>query len=139
MKAYKAPIFNVVIFPLAFLVMLAIILRLTWPQLSKDIAEEPLEVWFFFACIGWVIYGAVCSANMAYEVRLHDDGSVEFRRLFGNFVARPSEISTIKAESAFIEVKSDHGKVQLPAGTTGFYEVVSALKALNPGIKVKGY
>ncbi len=87
----------------------------------------------------WMLYAMVL--RVPYELKIHDDNSIEFRSLLGWKVILPSQIKSIKTRPLSlgeILVKHGGGTIYLVHHIDGFYDFVWNVKQLNPEIEIRG-
>jgi hypothetical protein len=119
---------------------LAAIAGLAWSSTSSFGAAPPFPVFLVaILIIGinlWIIAGT------AVEVRLEDDGHVEFVAPLRTMRVAVLNIVSITPSSAlkgaiFI-VKHRDGKVRLDPKLNGMHELITELERQNPGIELQG-
>jgi hypothetical protein len=91
------------------------------------------------------LIGGVFLANMhlriPFEIKVRDDGMIEFRSVFRRTIISPVEIESVRAKPyalGFIEVVHQNGRVHLLSQMDGFHDFITTLKSLNPAVKIKG-
>jgi len=92
--------------------------------------------WLLACALFWYFY----VLRIPFELKIHDDKSVEFRSLVKRTVVYAHEIKSIKVglDTRFVKVKHEGGTLRLANHIDGFYDFVWTLKSFNPSIEVKG-
>jgi hypothetical protein len=82
----------------------------------------------------WILY-------LPYQITLSQDGAVEFISVLKRRSVRAAEIRSIKPEGSkfgFLTVRTDRSKIRILAQFDGFHDFLTRLKALHPGVELKG-
>ena len=88
----------------------------------------------FGAYLVWILY-------LPYQITLSQDGAVEFISVLQRRTVRAEEIRSIKPEGSkfgFFTVRTDRGKIRILAQFDGFSDFLTRLKALHPGVELRG-
>ncbi len=79
--------------------------------------------------------------RIPFEIKIHDDNTVEFRSVLRRTTVSPGEIISVKAKPyalGFLDLRHSKGTVHLISQIGGFHDFISTLKSLNPSVEVKG-
>ncbi len=104
---------------------------------SNQVSIAIPVIWILFMAGFWYLW----VLRVPFELKIHEDNSVEFRSLLKRTVVSPHEIRSIKARPltlGFINVKHERGTISLVNHIDGFYDLVWTLKSVSPSIEVRG-
>ena len=99
----------------------------------------PLPVALLF--VGVLVVNAVWMLSIPHRMILHQDGTIEFISVLRQRVVRAAEIDSIKPEGTtygFVILRAGRAKVRLLTQFDGFHDFLARLKAMNPGIELRG-
>ncbi|MFI5332003.1 MAG: hypothetical protein ACHQ2F_13370 [Desulfobaccales bacterium] len=101
-------------------------------------APPPLVGVIFLVVIG---LNLVWFLSLPYRITLAEDGTIEFISLWRRRTIRAEEIRSIKPAGAhlgFFMVRTESGKIRILAQFDGFYDFLTRLKAMHPGVELRG-
>lgn len=99
------------------------------------------ERWFTFfwmACLLWLWYQVL---RVPFQIKIREDGSIEFSSPLKRVVLSPEEIKSIKAYPLLagqVRVRHSTGTLKLFSQMHDFHDFVSTVKSLNSSIEIKG-
>jgi hypothetical protein len=130
-------------FLLLFVAILAglpiVALVLTGAAVLGRLEGPPWE--FLLLCTVIMVFIAYMFLRIPFEIRIRDDGMLEFRSLFGRTSLSPSEVISVKARGSqlgFADLRSSTRTIPLITQMDGFHEFLSTLKSLNPSVELRG-
>jgi hypothetical protein len=101
-------------------------------------APPPLVGVIFLVVIGlnlvWIL-------SLPYRITFAEDGTIEFISLWRRRAVRAEEIRSIKPAGShlgFFTVRTDRRKIRILAQFDGFYDFLTRLKAMHPGVELRG-
>jgi hypothetical protein len=101
-------------------------------------APPPLVGIIFLAITGlylvWILY-------LPHRITLAADGTVEFISVLKRRTVRAEEIRSIKpvgSKFGFFMVQTDRSKIKILAQFDGFHDFLTRIKAMHPGVELKG-
>jgi hypothetical protein len=88
---------------------------------------------------GYLMY--VRQPRVPTEIRLGEDGSIEFRGRKGSQKLQVADLRNISPSISKMAVKVRHtgGKVRIPNRFRGFYDFLATVKQINPSVAIKGF
>lgn len=89
---------------------------------------------FIVLYLGWIL-------SLPHRITFAEDGTIEFISLLRRRTVRAEEIKSIKpvgSQLGFFMVRTDHSKIRILAQFDGFYDFLARLKAMHPGVELKG-
>jgi hypothetical protein len=95
-----------------------------------------LIIWFGVLAWVWYVYGRIPVA-----ITWRDDQVLEFKSLISTTLVSVQDLIAIKATPlswGFIKITYNGGSLKLITQITGLYELISTIKARNPGVEVVG-
>jgi hypothetical protein len=132
-------------------------LYLGWPIKALYIAMPPLmlaflavpflqgphrpPIEFMVPFVGGLAYVSYKLYRIPFEIRVEDDGKIQFRSLLRMVTVAPHEIKAIRAKPyqvGFVDIEHRGGFVHLVNQMDGFHEFLTNLKTTNPSIEIKG-
>ena len=127
MKRYKAKS-GTIVFTVSFL---GVLTALT--VFGAVYAEPRLFFVAFLAVLAWRWY---LISKMPVEVRIRDDGSLEFRRLVGRSqILEPHQIKQLKRIGRGVWLEHDSGSLSLYGNMQGLDELLWELRVRNPALR----
>jgi hypothetical protein len=84
------------------------------------------------------LYWILC---LPYRLTLSQDGALEFISVLRRRTVRAEEIKSIQPDSrqvGFLVVKTDRRKIRILAQFDGFHDFLTRLKAMHPGVELRG-
>jgi hypothetical protein len=98
-------------------------------------------VWGCAIWLAGALFVAYMWLRIPFEIKTHDDTSIEFRSVFRRTIISPIEIKSVCAKPyalGFVDVVHQNGRVHLLSQMDGFHDFITTLKSLNPAVKIKG-
>jgi hypothetical protein len=95
-----------------------------------------LIIWLGVLVWVWYVY-----ARIPVAITWRDDQVLEFRSLVSTTLVPVQDLIAIKATPwswGFIKITYNGGSLKLIAQITGLYELISTIKAHNPGVEIVG-
>lgn len=96
---------------------------------------------FAMLLAGVVVVNAVWMLSIPHQMVLSQDGTIEFISVLRQRVFRAAEVKSIKPEGltfGFVMLRANSGKIRLLTQLDGFHDFLANLKAMNPGIELRG-
>ena len=132
---------SVLFLPLAALaILLLVVLAVLLPSFLRPGAHPPPLflglVWVAVLVIFFFSY-----LRVPYAITWMADDFLEFRGPLLRTLVPVSDIISIKAlpvKPGFIKINHRRGSIRLINQITGLYELIGRIKALNPGVEIKG-
>lgn len=84
--------------------------------------------------LGWIL-------SLPYRITLSQDGVVEFISVLRPRTVRAQEIKSIQPDGrqvGFLLVRTDRRKIRIMAQFDGFHDFLARLKAMHPGVELRG-
>lgn len=92
--------------------------------------------WFFAAILLALLWEWNRHLRAPVDVRVADDGAIEFRSLIGHSEVDPSEIERIRRAGRYCSIEHGGRTTNLYANMEGLEEFLSHLQAANPNLEV---
>ncbi len=127
MKTYRAQR-STILFTNGFLALIVLVC-----VIGVIFAEPTILYAVFLMFALWRWYQIL---SVPIEVRVHDDGSVEFRGVIGSRSIRPEEIERMKKVARGIYIEYREGTFNLYGNMEGIEELLDYLKEANPGLEL---
>ena len=145
MKTYKLYISRAsVVFMLLFLTILTLLVPVLFLLNFDNPNNRPpgflIIPWLLIMAWNWWAY-----LRIPYQIKVFDDGGIEFKSLIQNTVIRNADMFSIRPYggklgwgNGFYVIKHRNGKIHIIQQFTGFYEFLSLLKSTNPNFQIIG-
>lgn len=143
MKVYKLYIAKpLLVFYLLMLsaLVLAAVVGIVLTGFGKLDPNGP-PVWVFIILLGFVLLNAYMWLRFPFEIKIHNDSSIEFHSIFRRVILSPGSIQAVRAKRyalGFVDVVHEKGKVHLLNHIDGFHEFLATLKSSKPSVKIQG-
>lgn len=110
-----------------------------WPSFFQSPkAPPPLVGVIFLAITGLYLFWILA---LPHRITLAGDGTIEFISVLKRRPVRAEEIRSIKpagSKFGFFMVQTDRRKIRILAQFDGFHDFLTRLKALHPGVELRG-
>ncbi len=95
-------------------------------------------VWFGVVWLAAMLYGCYQMVTMPHTIEVAETGVIRFVGAFKTTVVAPSDIISVKASGAFVQLKHTKGKIFALHQFTGFHDFVTELKSRNERVRLRG-
>jgi hypothetical protein len=143
MKIYKLylakPLLVFDLLMLAAVVLAGVILTIL-AAAGRFGADGPPAVAFLVMLVV-ALFTAYMWLRVPFEIKVRDDGIIEFRSLLRSVAVSPGEIMSVRAKRyalGFIDVVHSRGTVHMLSQMDGLHEFITTLKSVNPAVKIQG-
>jgi hypothetical protein len=138
-ELYFPPVLKVMLAAMAVVFVAAAAALFCLPLVFPNANTPPLPVALLF--VGVLVVNAAWMLSIPHRMILHQDGTIEFISVLRQRVIRAAEIDSIKPEGTtygFVILRAGRAKVRLLTQFDGFHDFLTRLKAMNPGIELRG-
>jgi membrane protein implicated in regulation of membrane protease activity len=104
-------------------------------------APEGPPAWSFLVLLVVAVFTAYMWLRIPFEIKMRDDGLIEFRSVLRRTTISPMEIKSVRAKLyalGFVDVVHRTGTVHLLSQMDGFHDFISTVKSLNPELRIVG-
>ena len=129
MRTYRAPR-STILFTNGFLALIVLVI------VMGILYAEPTILYAVFLLFALWRWYQILSAPT--EIRVMEDGSIEFRGVIGRRSVRPEEVTLLKKVARGYYLECPTGSLNLYGNMAGIEEFVAYLRSANPGLEVEG-
>jgi hypothetical protein len=102
---------------------------------------EGPPAWIFLILLVVALFAAYMWLRIPFEIKMRDDGLIEFRSVLRRTTISPIEIKSVRAKLyalGFADVVHRTGTIHLLSQMDGFHDFILTIKSLNPDVKIAG-
>ncbi len=137
-KLYLQPGLKLVVV-LVFVALIGIGVAIAIPAFLHESKAPPPLAGVIFVIV--ILINLIWILRLPHQIILSPDGMVEFVSLLRRRVVRANDIRSIRphgTQLGFFMVQTEQGKIRIVAQFDGFHDFLTRLKALHPGVELRG-